>query len=240
MRNLEGLTIVMMGATGGMGTATALRIAKPGVNLAFSSSRGERVRELEEKLSLTGAGVFGAVVDVTDDAQVRNFMQAVYDRFGRVDILINFAGLSITRKLEDFTAEDYDKVMNVNVKGMVFSTKAFAALADPAAGALVINIGSMAAKRANANAPHYSAAKAAVNMFTDGLAQQLKGKNIRFTVINPGPTDTTFFEGRIPPEKRGDFMRAGDIAEVLEFIMTRDARINFHELSFDSFAFFQR
>ena len=99
MRNLEGLTIVMMGATGGMGTATALRIAKPGVNLAFSSSRGERVRELEEKLSLTGAGVFGAVVDVTDDAQVRDFMQAVYDRFGRVDILINFAGLSITRKL---------------------------------------------------------------------------------------------------------------------------------------------
>ena len=181
-----------------------------------------------------------AVVDVTDDAQVRDYMQAVYDRFGRVDILINFAGLSITRKLEDFTAEDYDKVMNVNVKGMVFSTKAFAALADPAAGALVINIGSMAAKRANANAPHYSAAKAAVNMFTDGLAQQLKGKNIRFTVINPGPTDTTFFEGRIPPEKRGDFMRAGDIAEVLEFIMTRDARINFHELSFDSFAFFQR
>ena len=77
-------------------------------------------------------------------------------------------------------------------------------------------------------------------MFTDGLAQQLKGKNIRFTVLNPGPTDTTFFEGRIPPEKRGDFMRAGDIAEVLEFIMTRDARINFHELSFDSFAFFQR
>ena len=104
MRNLEGLTIVMMGATGGMGTATALRIAKPGVNLAFSSSRGERVRELEEKLSLTGAGVFGAVVDVTDDAQVRDYMQAVYDRFGRVDILINFAGLSITRKLEDFKA----------------------------------------------------------------------------------------------------------------------------------------
>ena len=184
--------------------------------------------------------MFGAVVDVTDDAQVRDYMQAVYDRFGRVDILINFAGLSITRKLEDFTAEDYDTVMNVNVKGMVFSTKAFVALTDPAAGALVINIGSMAAKRANANAPHYSAAKAAVNMFTDGLAQQLKGKNIRFTVLNPGPTDTTFFEGRIPPEKRGDFMRAGDIAEVLEFIMTRDARINFHELSFDSFAFFQR
>ena len=240
MRSLEGLTVVMMGATGGMGTATALQIAKPGVNIAFSSSKLERVDVLMDKLQDKGAEVFGAAVDVTNEKQVEHFMKAVYERFGRLDILINFAGLSITRKLEDFSLEDYNKVMDVNVKGMVFSTKAFAALTDSEKGALVINIGSMAAKRANPSAPHYSAAKAAVNMFTEGLAQQLKGKNIRFTVLNPGPTDTTFFEGRIPEEKRGDFMQAQDIAEIMEFIMTRDPRINFHEISFDSFAFFKR
>ena len=98
----------------------------------------------------------------------------------------------------------------------------------------------MAAKRANPNAPHYSAAKAAVNMLTDGLAQQLKARNIRMTVLNPGPTDTTFFEGRIPPEKRGDFLQADDIAELLEFIMTRDKRIVFHDVMRDSFAFYKR
>ncbi len=240
MRNLEGLTIVMMGATGGMGTATARLLARPGVNLAFSSSRQERVDALADVLSGTGASVFGRVVDVTDSRQVDAFMEEVHTKFGRLDVLINFAGLSITSKLDAFTVEQYETVMDVNVKGMVFSTKAFASRTDEETGALVINIGSMAAKRANPNAPHYSAAKAAVNMFTDGFAQQLKSKNIRFTVLNPGPTDTTFFEGRIPPEKRTDFMQASDIAEVIEFIITRDSRINFHDISFDSFAFFKR
>ncbi|MBQ6365603.1 MAG: SDR family oxidoreductase [Oscillospiraceae bacterium] len=240
MRNLEGLTIVMMGATGGMGTATARLLARPGVNLAFSSSRQERVDALADVLSGTGASVLGRVVDVTDSRQVDAFMEEVHTKFGRLDVLINFAGLSITSKLDAFTVEQYETVMDVNVKGMVFSTKAFASRTDEETGALVINIGSMAAKRANPNAPHYSAAKAAVNMFTDGFAQQLKSKNIRFTVLNPGPTDTTFFEGRIPPEKRTDFMQASDIAEVIEFIITRDSRINFHDISFDSFAFFKR
>ena len=240
MRNLEGLTIVMMGATGGMGTATARLLARPGVNLAFSSSRQERVDALADVLSGTGASVLGRVVDVTDSRQVDAFIEEVHTKFGRLDVLINFAGLSITSKLDAFTVEQYETVMDVNVKGMVFSTKAFASRTDEETGALVINIGSMAAKRANPNAPHYSAAKAAVNMFTDGFAQQLKSKNIRFTVLNPGPTDTTFFEGRIPPEKRTDFMQASDIAEVIEFIITRDSRINFHDISFDSFAFFKR
>ena len=240
MRTLEGMTVVMMGATGGMCTATALKLARPGVNLAFSSSKQERVSALGEKLTDTGANVYGAVVDVTDAEQIRTFMDSVFERFGRVDVLINFAGLSITSGLDVFSVEQYNTVMDVNVKGMVFSTKAFASHVNPEEGALVINIGSMAAKRANPKAPHYSAAKAAVNMFTDGFAQQLKSSNIRFTVLNPGPTDTTFFEGRIPPEKRGDFLQASDIAEVIEFIVTREARINFHDISFDSFAFFKR
>lgn len=240
MRSLKGLTIVMMGATGGMGTATALQLASQGVNIAFSSSNADRVTALQEKLANTGASIYGAVVNVTDCQQVDQFMDSVFQKFGQVDVLINFAGLSITAKLNDFTEEQYNTVMDVNVKGMVFSTKALASRVDPARGALVINIGSMAAKRANPNAPHYSAAKAAVNMFTDGFAQQMKSLNIRFTVLNPGPTDTTFFEGRIPPDKRTDFMKATDIAEVIEFVITRDSNINFHDISFDSFAFFKR
>ena len=167
-------------------------------------------------------------------------MKNVYQAFGRVDILINFAGLSVTAKLPELTLEDYDKVMDVNVKGMFLSTQAFAQYVNESEGALVINFGSMASKRANPSAPHYSAAKAAVNLFTDGLAQQLKSRNIRMTVMNPGPTDTTFFEGRIPPEKRGDFLSPEDVADVLEFIMTRDSRINFHDIMFDSFDFFKR
>ncbi len=239
MRKIEGMTIIMMGASGGMGTATAELLARPGVNLALCSSNPKRMEDLNKKLSESGADIFSSVVDVSSPEQISGFMKEVKKRFGHLDVLINFAGLSITRSLEDFTEDDYNLIMDVNVKGMVFSCKEFASEVEED-GALVINIGSMAAKRANPKAPHYSAAKAAVNMFTEGLSQQLKTKNIRMTVINPGPTDTTFFEGRIPPEKRGDFMKADDIAELIEFLITREKNIIYHDISFDSFAFFKR
>lgn len=240
MRELKGLTVVMMGASGGIGSATALRIAKPGVNIAMCASRLERLNTVAEKVKEAGAAVYAQAVDVTEEAQVKEFMEKAYEQFGRLDILINFAGLSVTAKLEELSLADYNKVMDVNVKGMFLSTQAFAKYVNEDEGALVINFGSMASKRANPGAPHYSAAKAAVNLFTDGLAQQLKGRNIRMTVLNPGPTDTSFFEGRIPKEKRGDFLRPDDVADVLEFIMTRDKRINFHDIMFDSFDFFKR
>ena len=81
MRSLKGLTIVMMGATGGMGTATALQLASPGVNIAFCSSNEEKVSVLKKKLADTGATVFGAVVDVTDCEQINLFMNSVYEKF---------------------------------------------------------------------------------------------------------------------------------------------------------------
>ena len=230
MRELKGLTVVMMGASGGIGSATALRIAKPGVNIAMCASRLERLNTIAEKVKEAGAAVYAQAVDVTEEAQVKEFMEKAYEQFGRLDILINFAGLSVTAKLEELSLADYNKVMDVNVKGMFLSTQAFAKYVNEDEGALVINFGSMASKRANP----------AVNLFTDGLAQQLKGRNIRMTVLNPGPTDTSFFEGRIPKEKRGDFLRPDDVADVLEFIMTRDKRINFHDIMFDSFDFFKR
>ncbi len=233
MNTLTGKTIVMMGATGGIGTATAMKIAAPGVNIAFCSAKENRVQELSEKLAQTGANVFSAVVDVTSPARIHDFMEAVMARFGRVDTLINFAGLSITRNLEDFTEEDYNTVMDVNVKGMVFSTKEFLSHVNEEEGALVVSFGSMAAKRPNPKAPHYSAAKIAVNMFNDAFTQQIKGRNIRFTTINPGPVDTTFFEGRIPKDKRGNFMQPEEVADVLEFILTHDNLV-FHDVAFES------
>ena len=240
MRSLEGLTVVMMGASGGMGSATAKLIAKPGVNIAMCASRKERLEQVAGEIAEKGANVYASAVDISKVDQIEQFMSKVYERFGRVDILINFAGLSVTADIDQLTEADYDKVMDVNVKGMYFSTKSFVSRVNQEVGALIINFGSMAAKRPNPKAAHYSAAKVAVNMFTDALAQQLKSRNIRMTLINPGPTNTTFFEGRIPVEKRGDFMQAEDVAELLEFIMTRNSSVNIHDVMLDSFSFFKK
>lgn len=235
MRKLEGLTMVMMGASGGIGTAAALQLAGSGVNMAICSVDGQGLEALKGDLEEKGASVYAKVVDVTSHRQVESFMGEASERFGTLDILINFAGLSVTADLHDLTPEKYDLVMDVNVKGMYLSTRSFVEYTEEDRGAMVINFGSMAAKRANPKSPQYSAAKAAVNMFTESLAQQLKSRNVRFTTLNPGPTDTTFFEGRIAPEKRTGFMKAQDVAELLEFILTRDSRMVYHDVMFESF-----
>lgn len=240
MNNLEGQTIVMMGASGGIGSATAMKIAKPGVNLAICASKPERLEKLKEKIIEKGANVYSETVDLCNVEAINNFMLHVYQKFGQLNVLINFAGLSVTAKIDQLTEADYNKVMDVNVKGMFFSTKAFVNYVNEEKGALIINFGSMASKRPNPNAPHYSAAKAAVNMFTESLAQQLKPKNIRMTAINPGPTNTSFFDGRVPEDKRTDFMNASDVAEIIEFILTRNDNINIHDIMVDSFAFYKR
>ena len=228
MRSLKGLTIVMMGATGGMGTATALQLASQGVNIAFSSSNADRVTALQEKLANTGASIYGAVVNVTDCQQVDQFMDSVFHKFGQVDVLINFAGLSITAKLNDFTEEQYNTVMDVNVKGMVFSTKALASRVDPARGALVINIGSMAAKRANPNAPHYSAAKAALIGATKALAQEVASRDVTVNAIAPGFIETDMTKNlpveelkKLVPMNR--FGKPEEVASLVGFLVTPDA-----------------
>lgn len=238
-KKLENRGIVLMGASGGIGSATALRLARPNVNMAICSIDQKGLQELAEALVEKGAKVLSKVVDVTKEEDVSSFISQAAKMFGKLDILINFAGLSVTATIEEMTEADYDKVMDVNVKGMFFGVKHFVPLVDLERGGQIINFGSMAAKRANPKAPHYSAAKAAVNMFSEGLAQQLKSKNIKMTTLNPGPTDTTFFEGRIPKEKRTRFMQAEDVAEVIEFILTREARIVFHDVQFESFEFFK-
>ena len=96
-----------------------------------------------------------------------------------------------------------------------------------------LTIGSMAAKRANGNAPLYCTAKAAVNMLSAGMAIQFKERNVRVTTLNPGGADTPFWGDR--PIKRENLLKATDVAEVMEFVLTRESRVAFSEINFESF-----
>jgi NAD(P)-dependent dehydrogenase (short-subunit alcohol dehydrogenase family) len=135
------------------------------------------------------------------------------------------------------TVEQFDQSMDVNLKGTFLCSKHFVPLIDTPQGGQIINMGSMAAKRANPNAPLYCTAKAAVNMFSQGLALQLIEKNIRVTTLNPGATDTGFWGNRQVPREK--FMTGGDVAEAVMFVLLMNPRVVVHELNFESFAFFK-
>ena len=238
MRDLAGLSIYLMGASGGIGGATALKIAKPGVKIAICSVDQKGLDALEAQLKEKGAEVFARFVDNRKPEDVKSFMDDAYAQFGGADILVNFAGLTVDKHLDELTPAELELVLDVNIKGMILSCKYFADHVDTEKGAKIFNFGSMAAKRANALGPQYSAAKAAVNMWTDGYAKQVKAKNISVCCVNPGPV-ATGFHSVLTDEKRAVFMTPDDAAEVMEFLLTREQKIVVHAIWFECFDFFK-
>ncbi|MDI4647779.1 SDR family oxidoreductase [Cohnella hashimotonis] len=237
MNPLQGRTVAIVGAGGGIGQATARALAAQGASLALGSRGEPALRELTETLAASGASAAYRTVDVTKEAEVRSFFAWAQEAFGELDVLVNAAGLSIPAQLSEMPEEDYSRTFDVNVKGSFLCAKHFIPCVDRERGGLIVHTGSMAAKRANAGAPLYCSAKAAVNMLSQGLALQLIERRIRVTTVNPGATDTQFWGDRQVP--RDKFMTAADVADVIACVVAMSPRIVVHEINFESFAFFK-
>lgn len=234
MRNLKNLVVVVPGASGGVGQEVCKMLAEEGCKLVIGSNQGQELTRLETELKEKGTEVVSMEFDVTKEDQVEDFFQLAVDNFGELDILLNLPGLSMVANIWEMDLDDYNTIMDVNVTGSFLCAKHFVPAASKKNGQ-IINIGSMAAKRANANAPVYCTAKAAVNMLSDGLALQVKQKDIRVTTLNPGPIDSGFWGDRDVPREK--FMKPSDVAGVIMFVLQNDTRVVFHEVNFESFLF---
>ncbi|SHN34851.1 SDR family oxidoreductase [Gracilibacillus kekensis] len=237
MGNTNEKVIIIVGATGGLGTALCELLAKEKVKLVLASSKEEPLMRLKQELEDRGSEVLVKATDVTSEREVESLMDLAASHFGKVDVLLNLAGLSIPSAIEEMDINDYKLTMDVNVLGTFLCSKHFLRKVNEQEGGLIINIGSMAAKRANPNAPLYCTAKAAVNMFSQGLALQVKEKNTRVTTINPGAIDTTFWEGRNVPREK--FLQAEDVADVIHYVLNSNPKVVIHEISLDSLLFFK-
>ena len=232
MKDLKNKVAIITGASGGMGRVISEMLADKGVKLALYSNDEAALSELADTLSSKTELVY-KVVDVCCEEEVKAAVEEAKAKLGTPEILLNLAGLSIPAKIWDMSVEAYMTTMDVNVKGTFLFSKHFANAVDSELGAQIISIGSMAAKRANGNAPLYCTAKAAVNMLSAGMAIQYKEKNIRVTTLNPGGADTPFWGDR--PIKRENLLKPSDVCEVMEFVLTRDSRVAFSEINFESF-----
>lgn len=228
---LKDRAIVVTGATGGMGRDLCEALAKEGAKLAVCAQRPEKVellcRTLREQYQ---AAVFGSAVDVTKEEQVEEFLQEAHRRYGTLHGLINLAGISIPGRIENTEEQVFDTMMDVNVKGTFLASKHFAKYA--AEGSQIINLGSMAGRRVNANAPLYCMAKTAVNILSQGMALQLAERKIRVTTLNPGGADTPFWGDR--PVNRAKLLQPEDITNAALFVLKTDPRVAVHSIDFES------
>jgi NAD(P)-dependent dehydrogenase (short-subunit alcohol dehydrogenase family) len=231
MSDLSNKVVVVTGAAGGMGQAIVKMLAEAGAKLGLADLNEDALTKV------AGTEVVVQPTDVTDDAQVKSFFDAVSEKFGKINAVINLPGMSIAARVADMPVEDYDKIIDVNLKSAFLVAKYFVPVAAPSAQ--LIYMSSMASRRANPNAPVYCAAKAAVTMLAEGLALQLMNDDIRVTGLRPGPTDTDGFWGT-RPVPREKFMSTGNIAEVVRFVLTLPEHIVVHEMAFESFAFFKK
>ena len=233
MINYCGKNVIVTGASGGMGNLLCRQLAAQGAKLSICATNAAALAELEVELS-KDTEVFAKVVDVTKEVEVADFFAQSYEKFGPYHAMANLAGLSIPCKIPEAKVDVYETIMDVNVKGTFLTGKYFAQKA--AKPAIIVNIGSTAAKTANGNAPLYCTAKAAVNMLSQGMLIQMGPQDIRVTTINPGGTDTPFWGTRAVDKSK--LMQAEDVVEVIMFALCSSPRVQIHDIYFESSARF--
>ena len=195
MKLLEGKTVIITGASRGIGKGIAEVFAKHGANIAFTyRSSDEKANILEKELSENGCKVKGYKSDASDFEAAQQLAANVIDEFGSIDVLVNNAGITKDGLLMRMSEEDFDNVMNINMKSVFNMTKAVLRPMLKQKKGSIINMSSVVGVKGNAGQANYSASKAAINGFTKSTALELGSRNIRCNAIAPGFIETEMTE----------------------------------------------
>jgi 3-oxoacyl-[acyl-carrier protein] reductase len=234
MAKLAGKVAVVTGASKGIGAAIAQELAKDGaaviVNYASSAPGAEAV---VGKIAAAGGKAKAVRADVSKPAEAKQLIDSAVSEFGRVDILVNNAGVYEFLPLEQITEQHFDRMFNLNVRGLLFATQA-AANAIGEQGGSVINIGSMASQAPPPGGSVYSATKGALDAITRSLAAELGPRKILVNAVLPGPVETEglqsmaadgdqFIAQLVSRTPLGRIGRPHDIATVVSFLASDDA-----------------
>ena len=234
---LEGRVAAVTGASSGIGEATARALSVAGASVALGARRTDRLEAIAE--SIDGPTLVLAV-DVSDEEQARSFVQAAHDELGGLHILVNNAGVMLLGPVADADTEDWRRMIAVNLLGLLYCTHAALPLMARAGGGDVVNLSSVAGRRADAGAAVYNMTKFGVHAFSEALRQEALHQGIRVTTVAPGFVDTELQGHNTNPlvrqatakarEQIGEVLHADDIAEAIVHAVTRPAHVCVNEL----------
>ncbi|MBW4448638.1 MAG: SDR family NAD(P)-dependent oxidoreductase [Hassallia sp. WJT32-NPBG1] len=236
---LNGKVAIVTGASSGIGEATALALAAEGTKVAIAARRTDRLETLTKRIKESGGEVLSITADVADEAQVREMVSKTKAEWGRVDILINNAGVMLLGPIFDADTEDWRRMMNVNVLGLMYATHAVLPLMKAQGIGHIVNISSVAGRVANANTGVYNATKWAVGAFSESLRKEIHKDNIRVTIIEPGLTATELPQHITNPETRTRTLTryesikaldSEDIAAAIVYAVSQSAHVNVNEI----------
>ncbi|PQJ68886.1 SDR family NAD(P)-dependent oxidoreductase [Polaribacter butkevichii] len=231
-------TAFITGATSGIGKATAEIFAKNNIRLILCGRRTDRLTKLKEELSKL-TEVTTLQFDVSDRTSVETAINSLPENFKKIDILINNAGNAHgLSSIQDGSIDDWDAMIDINVKGLLYVSKAIIPQMTDRNNGFIVNIGSIAGKDVYPNGNVYCASKHAVNALNKAMRIDLNKHNIRVSAIHPGAVETEFSEVRFKgdTEKAKSVyagykaLQADDIADIIYFVISRPYHVNIEDL----------
>jgi len=238
--NIEGKVVVVTGASSGLGEAAARHLSALGASLVLGARRIDRLQSLADELTARDGKALAVETDVTRADQVKALVDAAVQTYGRIDVMINNAGLMPQSLLERLKIDEWDRMIDVNIKGVLYGIAAALPPMKTQKSGHFINVSSVAGHKVRPGGTVYSATKHAVRVISEGLRQEVKPYNIRTTVISPGAVDTELPDTITDPEvavamrKFYDEMAipADSFARAVVFAMSQPEDVDVNEILF--------
>jgi NADP-dependent 3-hydroxy acid dehydrogenase YdfG len=243
-RILDGTVALVTGASSGIGEATALALAEQGARVAVAARRRANLEALAEKIRTAGGEALVLEADITVEAQAREIVETTAARFGRLDTLVNNAGLMLLGPIPGADPSEWKRMLSLNTEALMNCTHAAlpflqrAAADGPRRVADLVNVSSVAGRVARAGAGAYNASKWAVNAFSEALRQEVTRTFVRVSLVEPGFVETELRSHNRPEIQqqiaRGlaveSPLQASDIAEAIAYVVTRPRHVAINEM----------
>jgi NADP-dependent 3-hydroxy acid dehydrogenase YdfG len=240
INNIEGKVVVITGASSGLGEATARHLSAQGATVVLGARRVERIQSLANELTGGGGKALAVPTDVTKREQIQSLVDAAVRTYQRIDVMLNNAGLMLHSPLERLKVDDWDRMIDVNVKGVLYGIAAALPYMKQQKSGHFINVSSVAGHNVRPTGVVYAATKHAVRVISEGLRMEVKPYNIRVTVISPGALDTELVDRITEPDIRESVRTMTDkmalpaetFARMLAFAMSQPEEVDVNEILF--------
>jgi NADP-dependent 3-hydroxy acid dehydrogenase YdfG len=237
-------TALVTGASSGIGEATALSLAAQGASVSLVARRKDRLQELASRIEASGGTAVVLEADVTDQAQASDAVAQTVERLGRLDLLVNNAGVMLLGPAEHAPVEEWQRMVELNVLGLMYCAHAavphlLAAAKDgPRQVADMVNVSSVAGRVARAGSGVYNATKFGVGAFSESLRQELTKRHVRVSLVEPGAVETELAGHNRPEVLEGlhkrfadmERLQSQDIADAITWVVTRPRHVAVNEL----------
>lgn len=221
---------IISGASRGIGRAIAVRLARENHFVMLLARNAEEINELEFEIDQSGGKALSFAVDITDEAQVNDVAAQILRDFGRIDCLINNAGIGVFKMAEEISSEEWTRLMDTNVKGSFLLTRAVLPTMKKQGSGHIIGIASDVSKRTFASGSLYCASKYAQDAFFASLRQEVRSFGIKVSLIYPGLVDTFFHEGAPGQPERHYYLQPHDIADAVAYVLNTPKHVVIDEM----------